>query len=419
MTRKTKGDGGVYPKGKKFLAKFPIRRAQNSKSGEYETVYETQIFATKTEANRWLSKKRAAKENGQVAVGGRQTFRSYAEKVLLHGVLQVSPRTADGYYRNLRKHVFPLYGRKYLADIEPAELDMFFLELRKKYSRSTVNAVRTAISAVYQVGVKQRIVTYNPVRHTSKAKKEFMDKSQVKNPWSPEEVRDVLKASIDTPFEAFFHLVIGTGMRRGEILGLQWEHIDYETETVSVEQTIHRESVTHPDGSSSSRLVVAPPKTASSRRVNRLAPPIVQALQRHQMLQEASRALAGDRWQETGFVFTNKDGGPMDERNFYRQYIKFLKQKGIRPIRIHDIRHTFATILINDNGGNLPGVSRALGHSSVKITMDVYASTAQVEDQAFCRMSEIAFPEHGKVLPRKVPAPKKPLTIEPWYSRST
>ena len=419
MSRAPKGNGTVVKKGKKFLAKFPIGRLENPATGRCDTKYESQTFATKSEAQRWLNKMIAAKQNGQLAVGGKQTFRSYADQILLNGVLKVSPRTADGYYRNLRKHVYPVFGRKNLTEIEPSELDLFFSELRKTKAAPTVNAVRTAISAVFKNAMRQRKVTYNPVAHTSKAKRDPFEPTQVRVPWSEEEIREVLRAVEDKPFEAFFKLDISTGLRRGELLGLRWQDVDFENETASIEQTIHRESRTYSDGTSSSQVVIAPPKTASSRRVVRLSPPVLDALRRHKLAQDVNRAMAGDKWIDSGLVFTNSIGGPEDESNLYRRYLKFLEKHEIRRIRIHDMRHTFATVLISNDGGNLPGVSRGLGHSSLSITMDIYGKTAQVEDQAFCRMSEIVFPEYGQVFPKKVPPPQKPTSISPWFLHSS
>ena len=419
MTRAPKGNGTIKKKGTKFLAKFPIGRRINEKTGEYVTAYESKTFTTKTEAQRWLNKKIAAKENGQIAVGGKLTFRQFSELILLHGVLNISPRTADGYYRNLRKHVFPLFGKKFLTEIEPGELDMHFVELRKVYAASTVNAIRTAMSSVYKCALKQRRVTYNPVAHTLKARKGPLDVTQVQVPWSLEEIEAVLEASVDTPLEMFFTLAIGTGMRLGEMLGLRWEHVDFELGTISIEETVHREYETSPDGSSKSKIVVAPPKTESSRRVNHLFPAVVNALKRHQMIQNAGSILQGDKWTGGDYVFSNIYGGPMDERNHYRRYVKFLKKNNIRYIRIHDIRHTFATILITHDVGLIGAVSRALGHSSLAITMDVYGKTAKVEEQAFGQMSELVFPNESQGSYKKVPVPLQIQPTKNWKRKAS
>jgi integrase len=419
MERGTRGNGTTKSKGNRYLAKFPIGRAPNKKSGRYETVYETKTFSTKTEAQRWLNKKIAARENGQVTIGGKQTFKQYSEQVLLNGVLRISPRTADGYYRNLRKHFYPIFGKRGLTDIEPSELDNFFSEMRKTKSASTVNALRTAISAIYKSALRQRCVTYNPVTHTLKAKKGPFDKTQVCHPWSLEEVQHVLLVSQDTPLECFFKLAISTGMRRGEILGLRWCHVDFEHETVSIEETIHRESESSADGTSRSKVVVAPPKTESSRRVNRLVPAVVNSLHRHRLAQEVQFALKGKTWSENCYVFTDINGNSLDERNFYRTFVKFLAAHGIRRIRIHDIRHTFATILVENDVGLVPAVSRAVGHSSLSTTMDIYAKTAKVEDQVFSKISELVFPFEAQRPKKKVPKAKEFQQFQTWQGRAS
>lgn len=208
-------------------------------------------------------------------------------------------------------------------------------------------------------------------------------------------------------------------MRRGELLGLRWADIDFEHETVSIERTIHRESILQPDGSRARRVVVAPPKTANSRRVNQLSESVLDVLVLHQAEQEVARQMAGGTWNDFDYVFTNNQGGPLDESNFYKKYAGFLKDNGLRYIRIHDIRHNFATILIEEDGGQLASVSRALGHSSIGITMDIYAKTARVETQATSRMSEILFPERGKVEPISVDAPGRVGSIAPGHHRSS
>ena len=137
------------------------------------------------------------------------------------------------------------------------------------------------------------------------------------------------------------------------------------------------------------------------------------------MEQEVARQMAGTTWVEQNYVFTNDHGGPLDESNFYKRYKRFLQKNGVRHIRIHDQRHTFATVLIEENSGQLAAVSKALGHSSIGVTMDLYASTARVETQATSRMSEIMFPDRGSMTPIEVRAPRRVASIPPSRRRVT
>jgi len=397
----------------KWLAKVPIGKTPKGK-----TRYITKTCATKSEARHWHSEILVLRQSRMLVAGPRQTLRQYATEMLLNGNDRISDRTSDGYFRSLRKHVFPVFGSYYLTDIRPQELELFFIQLRRDHAASTVNNIRVALSKVLTTAMRHGLVLSNPVGRTQKAKQGEFDRTQVRLPWSQEELQKILAAARDTPMEAFLNLALATGMRLGELLGLRWNDVDFENKTVSIQRTIHRESVLQVDGTKRRGVVVAPPKTPNSRRVNQLSDPVLDILRRHQLEQEVAREMAGNSWQSLDYVFTNNQGGPIDDSNFRKKYVRFLKKSGQRYVRIHDLRHTFATILIEENSGQLASVSQALGHSSLAITMDRYAKTAKVETQATSRMSEIMFPDRGRVAPIRVPAPGKVGSIPPGFRRA-
>jgi len=314
----------------------------------------------------------------------------------------------------LRTHVFPVLGANVLREINSRQIESLLGEIRKKKSAGTVNNVRVALSKVFAEALRHQLVPLNPVALTKKAKQAETEPPKVCLPWTKEEVAQALNAALGTSMEVPLTLAIALGVRRGELLGLRWQAINFEFGTVSIEETIHRESLIQRDGSTIARVVVGPPKTASSRRVNQLSRPVLDLLRRHQMEQEIQKLSAGDKWEETGYVFTNEFGGPLDESKFSYRYRAFLKKNNLRPIRIHDIRHTFATLLIEDDPGQLASVSKALGHSSIAITMDVYANTAKVDTKATSRMSEILFPSYGKITPITVTQPTKSNAPNNW-----
>jgi len=415
MKRQPKGYGSVsqLPSGK-WLTKVPVGKTSNGK-----TRYKNKTCTTKSDARRWQTAMISMREQQMLVAGPRQTLRHYASDVLLNSNDRISDRTRDGYFRNLRKHVFPVFGHRTLSDIKSQELESFFSQLRNRYSASTVNNVRLALSKVYTVAIRHGVVLLNPVVRTEKARRKEMEKTQVRVPWSEEEALLALEAAQGTPFEAFLTLALATGMRRGELLGLQWSDIDFDHQLVAIERTIHRESITQLDGSKVRGVIVAPPKTANSRRINQLTVPVLDVLRLHECSQQINRREAGESWEESGYVFTNSRGGPLDESNHYKRWVRFLKKSGIRYIRIHDIRHSFATILIEEDAGQLASVSKALGHSSIAITMDIYAKTAQVQTQATSRMSEILFPGRGSAVPIFVPDLGKISSISPGRRRAS
>jgi integrase len=202
-------------------------------------------------------------------------------------------------------------------------------------------------------------------------------------------------------------------MRRGELLGLKWSDIDFDRQRVSIERTVHHESVIQRDGSRRRKFVEAAPKTSSSRRFNQLTKPILEVLRLHSVRQGFERSEAGEHWTEGDFVFTSARGEPIDESNFYKRYMRFLRVNELRHVRFHDLRHSFATIAIEDDSGKVASVSRALGHSSIAITMDTYAKTARIATDATSRMSEIFFPEYGEIAPIEVPVPARSAASRP------
>lgn len=167
MKRALKGNGSItqLPSGK-WLVKIPVGR--NAKGA---TRYLSKTLELKSEARRWQSSMLAQRENQTLVAGPRQTLRQYATEVLLNTNDRIADRTRDGYYRNLRKHVFPELGSRPLLEIKPQELERLLTHIRSKYSASTVNNVRTALSKVFSTAVRHELVLFNPVARTQKAKR--------------------------------------------------------------------------------------------------------------------------------------------------------------------------------------------------------------------------------------------------------
>ena len=389
MNRSTKGLGSITRLSSgKWRVKVPVGRYPNG-----VTRYKSKDCDSKTEARNVQRQLVALREQNQLVAGPQVSFRTYATEVLMNPSDRVRARTLDGYFRNLSTHVFPVLGHKALTDIRSREIESLLCELRKRRSASTVNNVRIAMSKVFTIAERHELVLSNPVRRTEKARRGELEPTQVQVPWSIEEAQHALACAVGTPLESFFSLILSTGMRRGEALALTWDDIDFETSTVSIDKTIRRESLIQRDGSRVTQVAVVPPKTAQSRRVNHLTMPVLDALRRHKIEQELDWISRGSHETAPIHVFTNAHGGPLDESKLSSRYRKFCRENNIRQIRIHDMRHTFATVLIDDDPRNIAAVSKALGHSSLAITLDIYGKTSSVESKAITRMGEILFPD--------------------------
>jgi integrase len=157
-------------------------------------------------------------------------------------------------------------------------------------------------------------------------------------------------------------LALTTGLRRGELLGLRWSDVDLDKRVLFVRQTVQR---------SDGVLRVVKPKTYRSARAVPLPRLACDSLERHKALQGQEEQDAGELWRGSGLCFGNTLGGPMEPRNVNRRFEIARKAAGLDWLRLHDLRHAFATFLIH-NGQELRTVMDLLGHSTIRLTADTY-----------------------------------------------
>ena len=153
-------------------------------------------------------------------------------------------------------------------------------------------------------------------------------------------------------------LALTTGMRRGELLGLRWSDVDLGSRTYTVQQALQRVE---------GRLQVVPVKTKHSRRTGNLSSLAVAALERHYGQLQAH----GVHPRSDGFVFTSTVGTPLEPRNVNLSFADLLKRACLRPVRLHDLRHSFGSLL-RASGASLREVMELLGHSNINMTASVY-----------------------------------------------
>ncbi|HMT61270.1 MAG TPA: site-specific integrase, partial [Microthrixaceae bacterium] len=170
---------------------------------------------------------------------------------------------------------------------------------------------------------------------------------------------------------ASFVVFATTGMRRGEVLGLRWSDVDLANGRLSVVNTI-----TTVNG----RPVETSTKTKKSRRRVSLDAATLGALRAHQERQDIERASAGSAWSDTGLVFTREDGSAIHPDRFSHWFADLVEKAGVPPIRLHDLRHTHATLAL-EAGVHPKVVSERLGHATVGITLDLYSHVTPSLDE--------------------------------------
>jgi integrase len=181
--------------------------------------------------------------------------------------------------------------------------------------------------------------------------------------WTADEVRTFLEHTAEHRLHAAFVVLATTGMRRGECLGLRWSDLDLTAGRLSIVQTVI--AVNH-------QVRIGSPKTARGRRTVELDPGTLAELRQHRQRQLAERLIMGAGFTDHGLVFCRPDGGPLHPERFSRTFEIEAARAGLPRIRLHDLRHTWATLALA--AGEHPKiVQERLGHANVSITLDIYS----------------------------------------------
>jgi integrase len=181
--------------------------------------------------------------------------------------------------------------------------------------------------------------------------------------WNPEQLRSFLQFVESHRLYAAWLLFCTTGMRRGEVLGLRWSEVDLANKRLSIIRALV--DVNH-------QIVVSEPKTAKRKRTVALDAVTATKFERHRVLQLEERLRLGEAWKDNGLVFTHEDGSPIAPRLLSSWFAQLSRDAGLPRIRLHDVRHSYATASLVA-GIPTKVVSERLGHASIAITLDTYS----------------------------------------------
>jgi len=278
-------------------------------------------------------------------------------------VRRVRPRTLESYESMIRMHLRPGIGGQRLDRLSPEHLERFYTELieDKGLSPATVLRVHRMLSRALKVAVQRGRIHRNVATLVDPPAQRASDVAQALD---LHEAQAVLMAASTVRNSARWTVALALGLRQSEALALQWRDIDLLNGTLSVRRTLHRVK--------GKGLVYEPPKTKRSERMLALPAPLIVALHRHKAAQTGERTLAGSEWHDEDLVFAQPNGRPIDKKSDYDEWSALLKRAGVRHVRLHDGRHTAATLLLSE-GVHPRVVMELLGHSQMRTTMDIYS----------------------------------------------
>ena len=337
-------------------------------------------FATKKAAQEALTKLLGDKQQGTFVAPVRSTLNDFLVNEWLPA-RRVSLRdsTTASYEQLIRNYVTPTIGSIKLQSVDGAMLNRLYGELLTNgrtgarsgagagLSVKTVRNLHGLLTRAFKDGIRWGRLQRNPCDAADPPK----GKSPEMKAWTTDELRAFIKSVQSHRWVGVWALMATTGMRRGEVLGLRWTDVDLEAGTVTIRSTRIRYNKT---------IAASTPKTARGNRTISIGPATVLALRGWKKAQTSERLVMGAGWQNgDGLVVTIADGSAPNPEAFSNLFGDLVRRAGVPLIRLHDLRHSYATAALAD-GVPVKVVSQRIGHADVGVTLKVYAHVLPGDD---------------------------------------
>ncbi|WP_338898142.1 site-specific integrase [Streptomyces sp. TG1A-60] len=377
------GDGTVYQRkdGRWEAAGYVLAPGNTRKRVR---VYGT----TRKEALAKLTEKIAASNRGLPVPSAQGSVAAYLtywlENVAVH---QLRENTHTRYAACVDRYLIPGLGKKRITKITAKDVRTWLNQLRttcqccargidadrdqprccaagaccsKRLSPLTLTYIHSVLKSALEHAVREEEIPRNVARNVRTG----TPRPRRFEPLTADEARQFLTATRGHRLHALFELALHTGLRKGELLGLHWEDLDLGSGTAAIRRTLQR--------TSAGGLTTLPTKTRASERRIALPARCLQSLKHHHEQQQHECEAAGTTWQHNGHVFTTPQGRPIDPTNLTRTFTTLLRKAGLRRIRFHDLRHSTATLLL-EQGVELVVIKELLDHAHIGVTATVYA----------------------------------------------
>ncbi len=274
------------------------------------------------------------------------TFAVFSERWLsAYAEIKTKPSTLRSYRDIIKNHLIPFMGDYLLKDIDTIMLQEYVASRLKKVKPKTVINEIVPVKEMFKHAVRWGYLKSNPAEGVERPRVEKEEMEIL----TPGEIKQFLE-HVTLKYRTFFLTAILTGLRRGELLGLQGEDIDWNHNQIHVKRSLWKGQI------------VSPKTRASVRKVD-MSPYLANELRQHKF-----KYLIGD----SGFVFSNPEGKPLDPDSLVkRQFHPALKRAGAKRVRFHDLRHTNVALRL-EQGQNIKYIQNQLGHASIQTTIDRY-----------------------------------------------
>ena len=352
MTKRSYGSGNIL---ERSPGVFLVRYRDNAGKRHNETVR-----GNRKRAEAVLTERRTSLETGSFSGKKKLTVGEYLQDWLeTYAVTNCTAKTVQGYKQSINCYTGPISGIT-LQKLDATHIQPIYAGMIKRgLSNRSVDALHKALSIAFNTAVKQGTIKRN-ILDAVIAPKVIKKEVEV---WDKEIRAKAMTILRESQYGDFYQLGLMTGMRRGELAGLKWASVNLASKHLQVVNTLQRIT--------GQGLMNGQPKTERSRRSIALSPDTVSLLHEIRGKQMTQQLEVADAWTDSGYVFTTGDGMPVDPLAT-RAFKKMVTTAGLPKLTIHGLRHTHATILL-EQGVNPKVVSERLGHASVATTMDIYS----------------------------------------------
>ena len=341
--RRAKGEGSIYKEEFSgcWVAQITLPNGQRKKKRSKRQQVVRQ----------WLHDQHSAVQSNLLLKDERLSVGEYLKRfvddVAAHSL---APSTIRSYSYLIRDHITPEIGHLKLVSLRPDHLQtLHSKKLKEGLSKRTVQYIHAVIRRAFNQAVKWGLLYRNPTNAATPRRPERKPPQTL----SVEQAKAFLKAVEDLPYFPLYFLAISCGIRKGELLGLQWPSVELKRGKIRVRYTlVDIQGKTH----------LGQPKSAAANRTITLPESVIEALEQHQINAGASE----------GYVFTTSTGNPISQRNLTRHFHSVLKEIGLPKMPFHSLRHSAATILLQSNV-HPRLVQEMLGHSTIVLTLDTYS----------------------------------------------
>lgn len=385
MAKKANHEGSVYErKDGRWEAVLTYR----NEAGELKR--RRSYHRSREEADRALTKMKADRDGGVAMSGDNPTLYEYLVAWLRDSVaVSVDPKTLEGYEIACRVHILPTLGHVRLKDLKARQIQTLYAKKRREgLSVRTRRNIHSTLKRALKQAMAWGELAASPAEMLDppKAPAEEEESEEIKALTNEEaEVLFAAARKMEDRFRNLYVVAVRTGLRQGELLALRWADLNLDVDPAVL--TLKRSLAVRIGGG----VHYTPTKRKRQRRKLAVHWEAAAALGDQVALQAEERAKAGERWREHGLVFPSTIGTPMSARNLYRRHFKeVLRGTDLPEISFHDLRHTFASIMLYEWGTSPRLVQEMLGHASIKLTMDTYSHLLpNAQDQEIRRLQRL------------------------------